>query len=82
MYEPLCPLDAATPEQVALVERFHAAYSLYLGRDWAAADRELAALEAADPDTALYGIYRERIAEFRTAPPPEGWDGTYRHTSK
>lgn len=82
MYEPLCPLDAATPEQVALVERFRAAYALYLARDWEAADRELAALEAADPDTALYGIYRERIAEFRAAPPPEGWDGTYRHTSK
>lgn len=82
MYEPLCALDAATPEQVALVERFHAAYALYLARDWEGADRELAALQEEDPDTALYGIYRERIEEFRTTPLLEGWDGTYRHTSK
>jgi adenylate cyclase len=31
---------------------------------------------------ALYGVYRERIAEWRANPPPADWDGTFTATSK
>jgi adenylate cyclase len=30
----------------------------------------------------LYDLYAERIAAFRTDPPPAGWDGVYRATKK
>jgi adenylate cyclase len=55
----------------------------YRARDWDNADRlaaDCAALDGAP--TGLYALYRARIAEFRKAPPPEGWNGVYEWLTK
>ncbi len=43
---------------------------------------EMAAREAGLDLSVLYGLYRQRIAEYRTAPPPADWDGVFVATSK
>jgi len=56
----------------------------YRAQNWDEADRLLAQCRGgveARMD-GFYDIYAERIAEFRLAPPGEGWDGVYVATSK
>jgi adenylate cyclase len=58
--------------------------SAYRGGDWDAAEAGIAACESVGVArlAALYGVYRERIAEWRANPPPADWDGTFTATSK
>ena len=80
----------STPERVppgfAELKAAHsAALDAYRAQDWDAAE---AAIEAAAPLSGpagfakLHGIYAERIAAFRLAPPGDDWDGVYQATSK
>jgi adenylate cyclase len=58
--------------------------SAYRGGDWDAAEAAIGACESVGVArlAALYGVYRERIAEWRANPPPADWDGTFTATSK
>lgn len=81
IYEPLGP-KAGLPESVRQdAADFEAAYALYQKQDWAGAEAALAALKARNPRK-LYDIHLERIAHFREAPPPPGWDGVFVYTTK
>jgi adenylate cyclase len=54
-------------------------------RDWAAAERQRQALEDQARDfglTKLFGIYRDRIADFSANDPGPEWDGVYSSTEK
>jgi len=51
---------------------FEAAFAAYQKQDWDAAEAALRTLNARSP-RALYDIYLERIAHFRTEPPPADW---------
>ena len=52
--------------------------SAYRARNWDAADDMCAACKALRPELGgLYQLYAARIAAYRAAPPPEGWDGVY-----
>ena len=56
----------------------------FRAKDWDAAEalsRECEALNSSRLDR-LYALYRERIAFFRTNPPPPQWDGTAEALSK
>lgn len=50
--------------------------------DGAAAALQEARATAPGQLAGLYDLYAERIAAFRTDPPPAGWDGVYRATKK
>lgn len=72
----------AKPEVVQEVERYHTALSLYFKQQWDQAEAMLKQLHEEHPDTKIYKLYLERIAEFKTNPPPQDWDGVYIHQSK
>jgi adenylate cyclase len=81
IYEPL-GTTAGLPDSVkADAAAFEAAFALYQAQDWDAAEAALHTLNARAPRT-LYDIYLERIAHFRAAPPPAGWDGVFVYTTK
>jgi len=64
-----------------IAAEFEAAYARYQAQDWDAAEAALRDLNARAPRP-LYDIYLERIAHFREAPPPAGWDGVFVYTTK
>ena len=67
-----------------LLPRHAAMLDAYRGRDWDGAEAEIAHCESVGVErlAALYAVYRARIAEWRAAPPPPDWDGTFTATSK
>ncbi len=81
IYEPLAlesELDAALRSEV---ERWHAALGQVRAQQWDEAQAALQDLQALRP-RGLYGLYLERIAHYRNAPPPADWDGVTTFESK
>jgi adenylate cyclase len=59
--------------------------SCYRSRDWDGAMSAISRGRIADEAkmlSTLYDLYSERIAAFRLAPPPDGWDGVFSLTTK
>ncbi len=81
IYEPLGAKDRLVDDVRSAAAAFDAAFAAYQKQDWDAAETALRALDAKSP-RALYDVYLERIAQFRAAPPPQGWDGVYVYTTK
>ncbi len=81
IYEPLGPKDGLADAVRQGAAGFEAAFAAYQKQDWDAAEAALAALNARSPRP-LYDIYLERIAHFRTEPPPADWDGVFVYTTK
>jgi adenylate cyclase len=81
IYEPLGPKDDLADSVRQDAAAFEAAFASYQKQDWDAAESALRALNTRAPRT-LYDIYVERIAHFRTEPPPADWDGVYVYTTK
>jgi hypothetical protein len=56
----------------------------YRAQQWDAAEAGIAECEGFGIQglSALYAVYKHRIAEWRVNPPPTGWDGTFTATSK
>lgn len=74
------PVGLATEVGKALqdeIKLFHEVRRLYLRQDWEQAELQLMNLQRMSPDTALYGIYAERVAYFRKNPPTADWDGVF-----
>jgi adenylate cyclase len=81
IYEPL-GVDGEVPQdKLDRAAEFEAALADYLACRWDAAEAKLRGLNASQPGK-LYEVYLERIAHFRTEPPPAGWDGAFTYTSK
>jgi adenylate cyclase len=81
IYEPLGPGTGLADAVRQDAAEFDAAFSRYQAQDWDTAESALRALSARAPRP-LYDIYLERIAHFRTDPPPADWDGVFVYTSK
>ncbi len=72
------PEMATGPAFTAARDRMAAMLEAYRGRDWAAAEAELAHLRGAETIAGLesvLAIYAARIADYRQTPPPDDWDG-------
>ncbi|HTR00817.1 MAG TPA: adenylate/guanylate cyclase domain-containing protein [Candidatus Acidoferrum sp.] len=82
IYQPLCRESEAGAELKALVDEYHAAYQLYLAQQWDQAAAAFEQLKRKEPDTYLYALYLERIANLREQGLAPDWDGTYRFTTK
>jgi adenylate cyclase len=82
MYEPLGlegqVAQGVTDELATWTEALQA----YRRRDWDRAEQLLAELLQRQPDSKLYALYMERIAEWRTSPPPPDWAGVTKLDSK
>jgi len=77
IYEPIGLLGEVDKALQDEIELFHEVRRLYLKQDWEQAELQLINLQRMSPETALYGIYAERIAYFRKNPPPADWDGVF-----
>jgi len=81
IFEPLGTTAGLPDTLKADAAAFEAAFAHYQAQEWDAAEAALHALNARAPRT-LYAIYLERIAHFRSAPPPADWDGVFVYTTK
>jgi adenylate cyclase len=77
IYEPIGLLSEVSKALQDEVKLFHEVRRLYRKQDWDQAELQLMNLQRMSPETALYGIYTERIAYFRKNPPSADWDGVF-----
>ncbi|MDR0780850.1 MAG: adenylate/guanylate cyclase domain-containing protein [Pseudomonadales bacterium] len=82
IYQPLCLREAASAAQVERVALHEHAFACYLAQQWNEAEAQFRALLQhallqQEPDTKLYALYLERIAQLRSSTLPAAWDGTY-----
>lgn len=77
IYEPIGLLTEVSQTMQDEVDQFHEMRCLYCQQNWDQVELQLANLQRMSPDTALYGIYAERIAYFRKNPPAADWDGVF-----
>ena len=77
IYEPVGLLNEVSKALQDEVKLFHEVRRLYRKQDWDQAELQLMNLQRMSPETALYGIYVERIAYFRKNPPAAEWDGVF-----
>ncbi|MBN4075692.1 adenylate/guanylate cyclase domain-containing protein [Gammaproteobacteria bacterium AH-315-E17] len=82
IYEPLCLEKDASVALLDLVRDYQTAYDFYLQQKWDEAEACFKALEEKESNKLLYSVYLERIENLRNQDFPEGWDGTFRHTTK
>lgn len=77
IYEPLALLSEASKSLQDEVKLFHEVRRLYRKQDWDQAELQLMNLQRMSSETALYGIYTERVIYFRNNPPETDWDGVF-----
>lgn len=77
IYEPVGLTTEVSKALQDEIKLFHEVRRLYLRQDWEQAELQLMNLQRMSPDTALYGIYAERVAYFRKNPPAADWDGVF-----
>jgi adenylate cyclase len=82
IFEPVGRAGKVDADTAGKVERFHQALEDYRKQRWDEAEALLKALADDSPATKLYKLYLDRIARFRTHPPPEDWDGVFVFTTK
>lgn len=77
IYEPLGPAETITSSRREELQQFEQAIGHYRARKWDMAESCLRRLQQAAPEDALYALYLQRVARFRTSPPAADWDGTF-----
>jgi len=82
VFEPIGKISELSAVQLKELESYHAGLDLYRHQQWEDAQKIFKHLKNQFPETALYQLYLERIAENQNANLPADWDGTFRHTSK
>ena len=82
IYEPLALENELASDVRARLEQWQAVLTQYRAQDWQAAEDTLIQLQAAEPNSKLYALYRERIAEWRVSSPPANWDGVTKFDTK
>ena len=82
IYEPLALEHELASDVRARLEQWQVVLTQYRAQDWQAAEDTLIQLQAAEPNSKLYALYRERIAESRVSPPPADWDGVTKFDTK
>ena len=82
IYQPLAlatEWDASSQQQL---DRWHAALTAYRQQHWDEAENLLLELQQARPEEKMWGIFLERVAEYRDHPPGDDWDGVKKFDSK
>ena len=82
IYEPIGLASEVSKALQDEIRLFHEMRRYYRKQDWEQAELQLMNLRRMSPETALYGIYAERINHFRRSPPAADWDGVFVFESK
>lgn len=77
IFEPIGAEGEVEPERMEEINMFHQMLRMYRKQDWDGADLHLYNLQRLYPTMRLYKTYVERIAYFRSNPPPADWDGVF-----
>ncbi len=82
IYEPIGLKDQVAKDELKELRLHQETLKLYRAQDWDRAEMQFINLQNMSPDRALYGLYIDRIGQYRQSPPGENWDGVHTHTSK
>ena len=82
IFEPFGRPGEVGDHEVEEIDRFHKALEHYRKQLWDEAERRLKDLADASPQTKLYKLYLDRIAQFRATPPGTNWDGVFVFSTK
>ena len=75
IYEPIgMQTDVDKPAQEEL-RLWHQTLRAYRAQQWDQVEVNLINLQRMAPNRELYALYADRVAGFRRAPPPAGWEG-------
>jgi adenylate cyclase len=75
IYEPVAPESVADKDMHEELKLWNQTLRDYRAQHWDRAEVGLLNLQRLYPGCALYALYSDRVAGFRRAPPPPGWDG-------
>jgi len=82
IFQPMGLEDEVTSSTREQIDIWAEALRMYRAQDWDGAEALLRKLKAANPGDELYGIFLERVADYRTNPPGADWDGVYKFETK
>lgn len=82
IYELVCRKSEVSSALIEELNQHQQALDYYFKQEWKKASELFLKLHEAHPQSILYSLYLQRIAEFERNPPPENWDGIYTHVSK
>lgn len=78
VYQPICPIQDATPEILQEIELHHQALEAYFQQRWDFAESTFKQLKVTYPkNEGLYIVFLERIEKLRTMNLEPNWDGAY-----
>ena len=75
IYEPLGMEAEVGKEKLDELKLWQQTLRAYRSQQWDQVEVQLLNLQRINPDCYLYKLYAERVADWRRAPPPVGWDG-------
>jgi len=82
IFQPLCLKEDLDKQWKDELKLYREALRLYRAQEWDMAEMNLLNLQRTSRSPGLYGVYVERVAQYRGNPPGESWDGVFTHTSK
>jgi adenylate cyclase len=75
IFEPVGAEGKVSKAELDELKLWNQVIKLYRSQDWDQAELQLFNLKKLAPDRFLYDLYAKRIAEYRSNPPGQGWDG-------
>ncbi len=75
IYEPLGPEGEVERQVLDELKLWNQALRAYRAQQWDQVEVALLNLQRMNPDSSLYRMYAEKVAQMRRDPPPAGWDG-------
>jgi len=82
IYEPICNVTDASPQLLKELRTHERALDLYIDQEWAEAKTIFEQLAEQHPETTIYQIYLDRIANIDHLNVGPDWKGVFEHTSK
>ncbi len=82
IYEPVGKKGELSEETIDQIDRFHRALEHYRAQRWPDAEALLSALTHAEPKRKAYRVFLGRVADLRSNPPGDNWDGVFTFATK
>jgi len=82
IFEPIGHRNDIDKSVTSEISEYRKALMNFRSQSWDKAELDFFNLNRINPDRQLYQVYLERISVYRKAPPGEGWDGVFTHTTK
>jgi len=76
IFEPLGPTSEVPTAVLEELAQWSLALAAYRASDWEQCAMRLEQLSAEHPKSRLYSLFTERVAQFQSTAPDEGWDGS------